>query len=160
MLCYHFCSRKFLQELKNKKLIIPNKKHLERDNNRINAYNYLFNKLHVNSLFFAWYDKDNKDSDIEYVAKSDIVLLTLDVPKEQCILTDYYNWCDVIFCLDGNNTMEDAKKIALEEMKCTFDIVYNSIFDVSNPNRNRQVLLKSINYNWIKNIEYVKKKII
>lgn len=158
MLCYHFCSKIFLTDLKNKKIIYPNRNYIK-ENNRTNAYNYLYEKIGVDSLFFAWGSKDNKNSEIEYSNDSDFLLLTLEVPDNEFIITDYYNWCDVIFCLDEKNTLEDAEIIAQEEMRCSFEIVYNSIFSI-NENRNIQILLKSISYDWIRNIEYVKDKII
>lgn len=161
IICYHFCEKKFLASLKEKGVIYPKRNLLESTNNRNNAYNYLFDKLQVDSLFFAWLKKSNKDSVIEYAdSSSDFVLLTLEVPTSQYILTEYYNWCDVIYCLDENNSIRDAEEIAKSEMKCSFDTVFKSVFDIGSSSPIIQVLLKSIDYSWIKNIEYVSEKII
>ena len=159
MLCYHFCDKIFLDELRFKSIIFPVSGYLDIINNRTNAYRYLYDKLEVSSLFFAWKDKSNKNSEIKYSENGDFILLTLDVPENEYILTDYYNWCDVIFCLDEKNTLNDAEYIAQKEMKCTFQTVYNSIFDI-NKDRVIQVLLKSIKYDWILNIEFVNNKVI
>jgi len=159
MLCYHFCSKDFLEELKEKNIVIPDKLHFDETSNRNGAYDYLFNKLNVSSLFFAWGSESNKDEDIIYDKSGDFILLTFDAPDEECIVTDYYNWCDVIFCLDNNNSLETAEEIAQDEMKCSFDVVYNSMFG-NDRKWISQVLLKSMNYKWVRCIETVSKKII
>lgn len=138
--------------------IIPVKKKV---NNRNNAYEYLLDKNNSgNPMFFAWKTLDNKGRKIEYVPNSNIRLLTLDIPEDQIVKTNYYNWVDFIFFMEidkgGPGTIEAVRA----ELGCDFDVFYNCIFRLDDGNKSIQYLLKKIKADWITKVQMVKDKII
>lgn len=156
--CYHFCSTEFYNELLLKKEIIP----IQRDvSNRNNAYEYLFHKINYdNPMFFAWEQLDNRGEAFQYVKKSNIMLLTLDVPENEIIKTNYYNWVDFIYFMELDNGGEKTLSAIKEELGCDFKTLYDCVFRLNDGYKIIQYLIKKLRSEWILDKKYVDHKII
>lgn len=163
--CYHFCTKKFFNELNSKKIIFPDNR--ESLNTNKYAYDYLFKYKNINNgngMFFAWQNPSYKGYPIQYCDedKANYVLLEMNVPINFCIKTNYENWCSFICDLDeANGDLNLADEICKEDygIKDGLEGSFNSIFNISNIDQ-IQTLLFHINIDWIKSYKFTKNIII
>lgn len=165
---YHFCTKEFFEQLQQENIVIAGDiKQSVPDNNKY-AYNYIFKEKNINNgngMFFLWYDKKNKGSEIKYCKKEDAnyILLELEVPTDISIVTNYDNWCSFIMDLyeaDGDYKLAD--EICREDygIKDGLEGSYKGIYDYDDKYDILQVLVPYMRYNWIIGIDYVENKII
>lgn len=110
-------------------------------------------------MFFSWDNLKNKGNTIKYSKKStDYLLLKLSIPEEFIIKTNYYSWCDFIYFLEYG--IDYAKKWIPEELGCTYEKLYDLIFDLNDGYGIVQNLIKFIDKKWILEYNYVEEKII
>ena len=157
--CFHFCTGDFLTELQNKGVVVANDtiNLLEPKDAASYAKEYAFITKQLNNgngMFFAWSNPEYKGV-VKVCSGGKYRLLELEVPKDECILTNYQNWCSFgtdLFDVDGD--LDAADILCREE----FGIVdglqgsYDAIFDISDELDERQVLLYRLNSEWIKSI--------
>ena len=168
---YHFCCQEFLERLIDTGEVKPVNQLYQ--GNRRRAYDILFQRLNNgNDMFFAWGALENKGDKIEYIEKDKVtdstyVLLELDVPEDEFISTNYYNWCDLIWILEHGETPQGAGEIAQEEFGTpgktpveAFETIYSCVFNLEDGYHYEQMLLKTIKKEWITGIKYVANKII
>lgn len=158
MKCYHYCTKEFLQELIDKRVIYPKQavNYTDVSNKIAEDYvkEYVFENKKINKgngMFFCWSHPDYK-GDIEYNDNGDYILLELYVPWQEAIKTNYENWCSLGMDLyEANGDYQLADKICREQydIKDGLEGSYQAIFDTSDERDEIQYLLPYINSKWI-----------
>lgn len=168
MKCYHFCDKNFYNSLLKDKLIHANniinytKNPFKIGEDYVKEFVFKNKKINNgNGMFFAW-SNPNYKGEITYTDKSNFILLELDVPEEICIKTNYENWCSLgMDIFEANGDLELANKICKEEIgiKNGLEGSYDAIFYIDE-NSEIQILLPSINIEWVISASFVSKKFI
>ena len=163
---FHFCTKEFLEELKNKSIIYADDRNPKGSTNF--AYDYIFFKEkkinNGNGMFFLWEDykcKGNKINISNNPNDGEFALLELNIPSKLCIDTDYDNWCSFIMDLDeADGDYNLADEICIEYgVEGGLKGSYQSIYNIDD-NTRVQTLVPYINFDWIEDIKYTNLKVI
>lgn len=157
--CYHFCKKKFYDELLRKKIIIANKYISQNDlTEKLPEHyvkDYVFINKNINNgmgMFFAWSNHQYKGKTL-FDDNGEYYLLEILTDEKNCIKTHYENWCSFGMDLYENNGDLHETDIYCKEEFGIIDGLngsYNAIYDISNTNDEIQILLPYINLDDVK----------